>query len=144
MISTSTEPNIFRMLFSIKNQKNMMLYIWWTKNPVFSMKYWQGWLLLKTPSWNIDTAVYHWKWHHFSPSFLSQNHWPLSPHFSCTLFCLQLVCKWNNSYFINIEYILCKNNCAKRETTSLIEIFCRIPTTGDPRLVRIHLVQSPK
>jgi hypothetical protein len=25
MILTSMEPNIFRMLFSIKNQKNMML-----------------------------------------------------------------------------------------------------------------------
>ena len=33
------------MLFSIKNQK--LLYLWLTKQPVLSMKYGHGWLLLK-------------------------------------------------------------------------------------------------
>ena len=36
-------PNIFRMLFSVKNLKTMMLYclmfLWWQKKPVLSMKY---------------------------------------------------------------------------------------------------------
>ena len=47
MILTSTEPNIFRMLFSIKKSKIYdvvsLLYLWLAKKPVLSMKYWHGW-----------------------------------------------------------------------------------------------------
>ena len=47
----SMEPNNFKMLFSIKNQKFMMLYasctFGWPKNP--------------SSTWNIDTAGYYWK-----------------------------------------------------------------------------------
>ena len=42
LLLTSSEPNILRMLFSIKN--------WLANKPVFSMKYWHGWLVVITVS----------------------------------------------------------------------------------------------
>jgi len=42
-------------------------------------------------------------WRYFSPSLLCQNHWPLSPpHFSCIIFCLQLVWLYFSSMYTHI------------------------------------------
>ena len=75
VILTSMEPNIFRMVFSIKNKKNYdvlsLLYLWWAKKPVLSMKYWHGWLLLKMAfsAFSVITS-------HVNNSWREQVVWP--------------------------------------------------------------------
>ena len=62
MILTSMEPNIFRMLFSIKNKNKYdavsLLFLWWAKKPVLSMKCRHGWLLLKTPLEGLQHHIF--------------------------------------------------------------------------------------